>query len=187
MCQVVRATPVCSLTISPADRLDWLGITLALAMTTALLLPLQWGGTTKAWTDPSVYALFPVFGVLLAAYVPRSSPMRACAERYLRRFLLWERRMGPRAIMPLHLFRRRSQIGCCLEAVRGCFFHCAFFTEEHPQFFLNLGMLIATYYLPLWYQSTKGATATKSGLDILPLMISLVVAAAGSGVLLSVR
>jgi hypothetical protein len=60
-------------------------------------------------------------------------------------------------------------------------------TEEHPQFFLNLGMLIATYYLPLWYQSTKGATATKSGLDILPLMISLVVAAAGSGVLLSVR
>jgi hypothetical protein len=40
---------------------------LCLAMTTCLLLPLQWGGTTYPWSDPKVYALFPVFGVLLVA------------------------------------------------------------------------------------------------------------------------
>jgi Na+/melibiose symporter-like transporter len=40
---------------------------------------------------------------------------------------------------------------------------------------------MATYYLPLWYQATKGVSATKSGLDILPYMLSTVVAAGLSG------
>jgi hypothetical protein len=49
-------------------------------------------------------------------------------------------------MMPLTMFKRRTQIGCCLEA-----------------FFLMLGLLMATYYLPLWYQATQGDSATKSG------------------------
>jgi hypothetical protein len=61
-------------------------------------------------------------------------------------FVSWEYRMGPRAMMPLRMFKRRTQIGCCLEA-----------------FFLFLGLLMATYYLPLWYQATKGVSATQSG------------------------
>jgi hypothetical protein len=44
---------------------------------------------------------------------------------------------------------------------------------------------MATYYLPLWYQATKGVSATKSGLDILPYMLSLVVSAALSGGIIS--
>lgn len=44
---------------------------------------------------------------------------------------------------------------------------------------------MATYYLPLWYQATKGVTATKSGLDILPYMLSTVVGAALSGAVIS--
>jgi Na+/melibiose symporter-like transporter len=44
---------------------------------------------------------------------------------------------------------------------------------------------MATYYLPLWYQATKGVSATKSGLDILPYMLSTVVAAALSGGIIS--
>jgi hypothetical protein len=50
-------------------------------------------------------------------------------------FVYWEYRLGSRAMMPLALFKRRTQIGTCLEA-----------------FFLSLGLLMATYYLPLWYQ-----------------------------------
>jgi len=76
--------------------------------------------------------------------------------------------MGPRAMMPLVMFKRRTQVGCCLEA-----------------FFLFLGLLMATYYLPLWYQATKGVSATKSGLDILPYMLSTVVAAGLSGAVIS--
>jgi hypothetical protein len=79
--------------------LDWIGTILCLGMTSTLLLPLQEGGVTKPWSDPSVYALFPVFGVLFIA------------------FIAWEWRMGPRAIMPLSMFKRKTQVGCCLEAV----------------------------------------------------------------------
>jgi MFS family permease len=118
--------------------LDWIGTILCVAMTTSLLIPLQWGGNTKAWTDPAVYSLFVVFGVLLAA------------------FLLWEWRLGPKAIMPLAMWKNKTQIGCSLSA-----------------FFLFLGLMVATYYLPLWYQATKGHSATKSGLDILPFMCVL--------------
>jgi hypothetical protein len=42
------------------------------------------------------------------------------------------------------------------------------------QFFLFSSLLAATFYLPLWFQATRGVTATKSGLNILPFMLSTV-------------
>lgn len=38
--------------------LDWIGTLLCLGLITSLLLPLQWGGNTKPWSDPSVIACF---------------------------------------------------------------------------------------------------------------------------------
>jgi MFS family permease len=49
------------------------------------------------------------------------------------------------------------------------------------QFFIFLALLTATYYLPLWYQATRGDSATRSGINILPYMLSVVAAAAFSG------
>jgi MFS family permease len=48
-----------------------------------------------------------------------------------------------------------------------------------------MGLLILTYYLPLWYQATKGVSATKSGLDILPYMMSTVIVAGIAGGVIS--
>jgi len=62
------------------------------------------------------------------------------------------------------MFRRRTQIGTCLEA-----------------FFVMLTLLLGTYYLPVYFQVTKGHSATKSGIDILPFMLSVVIMAGGSG------
>ncbi|QRV80260.1 major facilitator superfamily transporter [Ceratobasidium sp. AG-Ba] len=126
--------------------LDWAGSILALGMVTALLLPLQWGGNEKPWNDKVVIALFCVFGVLLIAFVG------------------WEIYKGDRAILRTAMFRRRTQIGTCLEA-----------------FFVMLALLLGTYYLPVYFQVTKGHSATKSGIDILPFMLSVVVAAGLSG------
>ncbi|KAG8895925.1 hypothetical protein FRB99_000275 [Tulasnella sp. 403] len=131
-------------------RLDWVGSVLCLAMVTSLLLPLQWGGVTKPWTDKSVIACFCVFGVLLPAFIG------------------WEWYLGDKAIMPLHLFKRRTQIGCCIEA-----------------FFVMLVLLLAIYYLPLYYQSAEEHTATQSGIDILVYMICTVFGAAGAGAVIS--
>ncbi|EJU00069.1 MFS general substrate transporter [Dacryopinax primogenitus] len=125
--------------------LDWIGAFLSIGMVVCLILPLQWGGNSKPWNDPAVIATFCVFGALLIVFV------------------LWEWRMGPRALMPLQMFRRRTQVGACLEA-----------------FWIMLCMLLATYYLPLLYQA-KGHSATQSGIDILPFMLATVISAAGSG------
>ncbi|KAG8920739.1 hypothetical protein FRC00_009583, partial [Tulasnella sp. 408] len=80
--------------------IDWIGSLLSISMITAILLPLQWGGVTKAWTDKTVIACFCVFAVLLLA------------------FLGWEWYVGEdKAIMPLSMWANKTQIGCCLE---GC-------------------------------------------------------------------
>ncbi|KAG8743762.1 hypothetical protein FRC10_011482 [Ceratobasidium sp. 414] len=106
--------------------LDWVGAALCLGFVTCLLLPLQWGGNTRPWTDKVVIALFCVFAVLFVA------------------FFVWEKYKGIAGILPLTLFRSRTQIGTCIEA-----------------FMIYMAMLLATYYLPLQYQATKGHSATK--------------------------
>jgi hypothetical protein len=89
-------------------------------------------------------------------------------------------RLGDRAILRTAMFRRRTQIGTCLEAVSSIFdFSSAILTLF--QFFIMLALLLGTYYLPVYFQVTKGHSATRSGIDILPFMLSVVVAAAGSG------
>lgn len=108
-------------------------------MVTALLLPLTWGGNEKPWNDPTVIALFCVFGVILGIWIA------------------WELRKGPAAILPMFLWNNRTQIGTCLEA-----------------FWIFLAFLLATYYLPLQYQATKGHSATKSGIDIIPFMLATI-------------
>jgi hypothetical protein len=79
--------------------LDFIGVILCLGATTSLLLALQEGGNTKPWTDPTVYALFPVSAVLAMIFIAH------------------EWRIGPRAMVPLSMFGRRTQVGCCCEAV----------------------------------------------------------------------
>jgi hypothetical protein len=102
-------------------RLDWAGtswrgLSCALAWCTLLLLPLRWGGNTKAWNDKDVIILFCIFGVVLVILI------------------VWERKYGANALLPLALFR--SQIGCCSSA-----------------FWVMLMLLTGIYYLPLFYQA----------------------------------
>ena len=75
--------------------------------------------------------------------------------------------MGPRAMMPLRMFKRRTQIGASAEA-----------------FFLMFIFIGATYYLPFFYQS-KGRTPTQSGIDIIPFMLSAVFAIGASGAIIN--
>lgn len=82
--------------------------------------------------------------------------------------------------MPLELWKRRTQIGCCIEAVSD--------TQEtaialawvltphirHPRFvqFCNmLVLLTVTYYLPLYYQSAQRKSAAQSAIDILTFTV----------------
>ncbi|KAG8904164.1 hypothetical protein FRB99_002145 [Tulasnella sp. 403] len=72
-------------------------------------------------------------------------------------FIAWEWYQGDNAVMPLTLWKNRAQIACCIEA-----------------FFLMLVLLCCTYYLPLYYQSAKQHSATKSGIDIIAFMNAII-------------
>lgn len=50
-------------------RLDPLGMSLFTPSIVCLLLALQWGGSTYAWNNARIIALFVVFGVLFLAFV----------------------------------------------------------------------------------------------------------------------
>ncbi|KAG8797492.1 hypothetical protein FRC17_007729, partial [Serendipita sp. 399] len=127
--------------------MDWIGTVLALGMTVSLLLPLTWGGVARPWNDRVVIALFVLAGVLFILLI------------------LWERRLGPSAMMPLSILMRKTQL-----------------SATFASFTLMMLSIIATYYLPFFYQS-KGRSAEQSGLDILPMMLAMVAGSASSGYL----
>ncbi|KAF7374652.1 ABC transporter [Mycena sanguinolenta] len=82
-------------------------------------------------------------------------------------FILWELRKDDLGILPLHMFRRRNLLGACVEG-----------------FFINICFILASYYLPFIYQ-LRGHSATRSGIDIIPFMISGTLAALFSGPLVA--
>ena len=51
------------------------------------------------------------------------------------------------------------------------------------QFCVGSSMMTMVYYIPLWFQAIKSVTAVRSGIDTLPLIISLVVASIMAGAL----
>lgn len=46
-------------------------------------------------------------------------------------------------------------------------------------------MLVSMYYLPIWFQAVKGASAVHSGLMLLPTILSLVVSSIGAGIVIA--
>jgi EmrB/QacA subfamily drug resistance transporter len=125
--------------------MDWVGSVLSVGMITSLLLPLQWGGVSREWNDRVVIALFVTFAVLFGLFIG------------------WEWYKKEHAMMPLFLFKRRTQVGAGLAT-----------------FFMMIAFLAASYYLPFFYQA-KGRSAQQSGIDIIPYMLGAVIASFASG------
>ena len=78
-------------------------------------------------------------------------------------FLLWERR-AKEPIVPLHLFKMRS-----------------FTISVSAVFLAAIGFFATVVFLPRWFQSVGGASATESGYQILPLLGGLIISAIMSG------
>ncbi|KAK4192337.1 putative efflux system protein [Podospora australis] len=111
-----------------------------------LLLALQWGGTTYAWSNWRIILLFVFFGILIIIFV----------------FDQWKQ--GDAATVPPRIFLKRSvwSSGFFIACIGGAF----------------LGSI---YYLPLWFQSVKDASAVGSGIMNLPMLIALVITSVIAG------
>ncbi len=82
-------------------------------------------------------------------------------------FIAWESR-APEPIMPLRLFRLRT-----------------FTVSVMAVFLASFGFFAAVVFLPRWFQSVGGSTATESGYQILPLLGGLIISAVASGNIVS--
>ena len=130
------------------DKLDLFAAALFASTIVMLLLALQWGGQTYPWNSATVIGLFVgSFGNLCV-------------------FLVWERRRGSTAMIPLAMLGKR-----------------VIYSSVLTMFFQMGNFIVTTYYLALWFQVVKDATPTLSGVYLLPSILSQMFFAISSGIL----
>ena len=132
------------------QQLDPLGTMVFLPGIVCLLLALQWGGSTYAWSNGRIIALLVLAGILLMAFIA---------------IQFWKK---DNATIPPRILKQRTV------AAGFCYTIC-----------LGSCFMIVVYYLPIWFQAIKGASAVHSGIMNLPLLLSLVVGSIASGILVS--
>jgi MFS transporter len=127
--------------------IDWAGSVSILAVTLMALIGLNFGGTVFAWSSPKVLVLI-VVGAAMSVV-----------------FVFAEKRLAKYPLMPLSIFRDRSNVAC-LAVV---FFHGVVFIGSE-------------YYLPLFFQSARLASPLRSGTLILPFIITEALGGIAAGV-----
>ena len=126
--------------------IDYLGATLLVAGSSALLLALSLGGSDGyAWDSAPIIALLAGAAVLTAAFIFAES-----------------RAQEP--ILPLRLFKLPT-----------------FSLANAGTFILGFAMFGSIIYVPLYLQIVKGATPTRSGLLMLPMMAGVIVTSIVAG------
>ncbi|PBP18822.1 major facilitator superfamily transporter [Diplocarpon rosae] len=126
---------------------DWTGSLTVVGGTLMLLLGLEFGGVTHPWDSATVICLI-VFGVLVGGL-----------------FILNEWKLARYPVMPLRIFKHRSNIA----SLGVCFCHGFVF-------------IAGTYYAPLFFQAVLGATPLLSGVYLLPFAMSLSITSGFTGV-----
>jgi EmrB/QacA subfamily drug resistance transporter len=104
-----------------------------------------------------------VGGTQYAWNSPQVLALTSAGAALLALFVVQERR-APDPVVPLNLFR-----------------NAVFSFATAAGFFTNLARWSAIVYLPLYLQVVKGVSPTNSGVQLLPLMVAMVVAAVVSG------
>jgi hypothetical protein len=127
-------------------QLDPLGTICFLPGIICLILALQWGGTTYAWSSWRIILLLTLFSVLIVVFA---------AIQIVK---------GDSGTLPPRILLHRS-------IAAGAYF----------TFCIASSMMLLVYYLPIWFQAVKGTSAFESGIRMIPMVLSLVVASIMSG------
>ena len=133
----------------PRPKLDYAGAALLAITSAALVMLTSWGGTTYAWTSPTILWLGVLAAVGVAVFIPVE--LRAAEP-----------------ILPLRLFANRNFLICTLVGLS-----------------VGLAMFGSISYLPTFLQMVNGASATASGLMMLPMTAGLLITSIGTGQLIS--
>jgi hypothetical protein len=139
----VPKTPI----LAGLKAIDWIGSLTIVGGTLMLLLGLQFGGEVHPWDSAIVLCLI-IFGVFTMAL-----------------FFLNEWRLATYPVVPLHIFRYRSNLAC----LAVCFCH-------------GVTFIGSSYYLPLYFQACLGATPILSGVYTLATALSLSLSSIATGI-----
>ncbi|GAB7351562.1 hypothetical protein MBLNU459_g2188t1 [Dothideomycetes sp. NU459] len=127
--------------------IDWLGSLLIVGGVLMFLFGLEYGGVTYPWDSATVLCLL-IFGILTIGL-----------------FTVIEWKFAKYPVMPLRLFKYRSNIAAC----GVCFVHGFVF-------------IASSYYLPLYFQAARGATPLLSGVYVLPNALAVSCASIATGI-----
>jgi hypothetical protein len=133
--------------IAGMRAIDWIGTVLVVGGTSMFLLGMDFGGTTYSWDSAAVICLI-IFGILTLAA-----------------FVVYEWKVAQYPLMPLRLFKSRSNAA----ALTIPFLHGFVFIAD-------------SYFLPQYFQVVLGASPILSGVYLLPFIIPLCLFSAGTGV-----
>ncbi|KAI4217293.1 MAG: hypothetical protein LQ351_000602 [Letrouitia transgressa] len=135
--------------VAGVKAIDWLGSITIVGGTVMFLLGLEYGGVSYPWTSATVICLI-VFGIITIGL-----------------FLLNEWKVAIYPVIPLRLFKYRSNIACL--AVSFC----------HGFVFIS-----GAYFLPLYFQAVLGASPILSGVYTLPFVFTLSLVSAAVGIVI---
>ncbi len=138
-----------------ARDLDYLGIALFAGGVVPLLLGLTNKGLTNSHGQLNNWTDPTVGGLIVLSVVLLAA-------------FLWVERRAKQPIIPLELFKNRTYAATNLAT-----------------FVVAFGMFASIIFIPRFYQSVKGISATQSGYMIWPLLVGLIGGSVGTGILIS--
>jgi predicted phage tail protein len=137
-------------------QIDWIGIFLVVSGLALFTLALAFGGNQYAWNSGIVIGFFVACGVLIILFGLSQLPGIMPGQTKERR------------IFPMHYFLRKDTVLLSIATAAGS---CAMFTS--------------IYYIPLFFQFTRGDSAIKAAVRLLPLIVLAVFSTVTSGAALS--
>lgn len=162
--------------VAKIKKLDFYGSILTLAWAAPFLIALSWAGSQYAWDSAAV--LVPLLGGLAL----------------LGLFIFVEAKVVSLPLVPMHIFKNASVSACFFTTfMNGLSFYATLYVSvfpfsggpccsTHSKQVTNIGRL---QYLPQYFQIVRGASAIRSGVLTLPLMLVQTVTSFTSGIIQS--
>jgi len=135
--------------------IDWIGVLLVTSSLVLFTLALLFGGNQYAWNSGIVIGFFVACGVLAILFG-------------LSQLSFMPGQTKERRIFPMHYFLRKDTVLLAVATGAG-----------------SCGMFVAIYYIPLFFQFTRGDTAIKAAVRLLPLICLAVFSTVASGAVMS--
>jgi hypothetical protein len=136
-------------------QIDWIGITLLAGMIVSIILALTFGGNQYAWNSGQVIGTFVAFAVLAILF--------AFSQTLYMPWQTKERRVFPVEM----LFMRTTVLLFILISTSAAL------------------AFVTLYYIPLYFQFTRGDSALKAAVRLLPVIFTLVFGSVAGGALIS--